>query len=222
MILDVIATGSSGNSYLLRNGKECLIIEMGVPLKDVKIALDFNIRHIVGAVVSHKHKDHFGYHAEYEKIGVKAFYPWMREEESVKYGGFKIQAFKNPHGDIVSYGFYIKHEDMGKMLFLTDLEYCPYDMSNLNVNHILVECNYQQDMIDMDAPNFKHKVQGHMSFDTCKEFVRHNISKHLQTVMLIHSNPYTLDENMAVKQIKDMIDYDVNVLCAEAGLQITL
>lgn len=55
MLLRVIASGSSGNGYILENDKEALIIECGCSLKDIKIALDFNIRKIVGCIVSHEH-----------------------------------------------------------------------------------------------------------------------------------------------------------------------
>lgn len=223
MILNVIASGSSGNSYLLRNDKECLIIEMGMPFMEVKKALDFNIRPIVGGVSSHEHGDHFKYYAEYEKAGIKTYKPWIDQGLAwVQYGGFKIQEFMLPHGDISSHGFYIRHEEIGQLLFLTDFEYSKYDFSKLNVEHILIECNYDLQYIDVDTPNFKHKVQGHCSLDTCKQFVRHNNSPHLRTVCLIHSNPMTLDETDAIRQIKGIVDADVNVVIAEPGLEIKL
>lgn len=53
--LTVIGSGSSGNCYLLRCGNETLILDCGRRFKEVKIALGFNIRQIVGAVVTHEH-----------------------------------------------------------------------------------------------------------------------------------------------------------------------
>lgn len=53
--LTVVGTGSSGNSYLLTCGNETLILDAGRPFKEVKIALGFNIRQIVGVVVTHEH-----------------------------------------------------------------------------------------------------------------------------------------------------------------------
>lgn len=55
MQLKVISSGSSGNSYLLTCGCETLILDVGRPFKEVKIALGFNIRQIVGTVVTHEH-----------------------------------------------------------------------------------------------------------------------------------------------------------------------
>ena len=222
MILDIIATGSSGNSYLLRNDKECLIIEMGMPFMEVKKALDFNIMPIVGAIASHEHGDHFKYHAEYSVAGIPLFMPFVSDGKYQQFGHFYIKAFELPHGDTKSYGFYIRHEEIGQLLFLTDFEYSPISFEHLNVEHIMIECNYDLQYIDVDAPNFKHKVQGHCSLDTCKEFVKHNNSPHLRTVCLIHSNPMTLDETDAIRQIKGIVDADVNVYLAEPGLEIEL
>lgn len=55
MLLRVISSGSKGNGYVLENDNEALIIECGCSFKDVKIALSFNIRKIVGCIVSHEH-----------------------------------------------------------------------------------------------------------------------------------------------------------------------
>lgn len=166
--------------------------------------------------------DHFKYHAEYDGAGIRAFYPWMNGQKKVKYGGFSILPFSLPHGDMQSYGFYITHDEIGKMLFLTDFEYCPYSFDKYNVNHILIECNYDLEYIDVDAPNFKHKVTGHCELQTCKEFVRHNQSKHLRNVVLIHGSDMTLDSKQAVKEIESVVDPDVNVVYATKGLQMML
>lgn len=53
--LETIATGSSGNCYLLRTKKEVLVLDAGIPFREVKIALGFNIRQISGVVVTHEH-----------------------------------------------------------------------------------------------------------------------------------------------------------------------
>lgn len=166
--------------------------------------------------------DHFKYHAEYDGAGIRAFYPWMNGQKKVKYGGFEIVPFENPHGEGISYGFYIKHEELGKMLFITDAEFVKYDFSGVDINHVLIECNYDMQYIDVEAPNFKHKVTGHCELQTCKEFVRHNQSKHLRNVVLIHGSDMTLDSKQAVKEIESVVDPDVNVVYATKGLQMML
>lgn len=55
LVLKTIATGSSGNSYALMNGKEILLIDCGVNAMEIKKAIDFRISDVAGCIVSHKH-----------------------------------------------------------------------------------------------------------------------------------------------------------------------
>lgn len=55
MILRTIATGSSGNCHALINGKEILLLDLGVSAKDIKREIDYRISDVVGAVVTHNH-----------------------------------------------------------------------------------------------------------------------------------------------------------------------
>lgn len=55
MHIKVVATGSSGNTYLLINNDEVLVLDAGCRFLEVKKALGFNIRQIAGVVVTHEH-----------------------------------------------------------------------------------------------------------------------------------------------------------------------
>ncbi|MCR5753777.1 MAG: MBL fold metallo-hydrolase [Acetatifactor sp.] len=55
MLLKCLGSSSYGNCYVLDSGKEALVIEAGIDFKAVKVALDFDIKKIVGVVISHCH-----------------------------------------------------------------------------------------------------------------------------------------------------------------------
>ena len=56
MTLKCIGTGSSGNCYLLiSDNGETLILDCGIPIKEIKKGLDWNIRGIRGMIISHAH-----------------------------------------------------------------------------------------------------------------------------------------------------------------------
>lgn len=55
MKLICCGSGSSGNTYLIKTNTETLVLDAGVPFKEVKIALGFNISQISGVVVTHEH-----------------------------------------------------------------------------------------------------------------------------------------------------------------------
>ena len=55
MKLTCLATGSTGNCYLLEHDKETLILDCGIPVKQIKQGLDWELGGIQGVLVSHAH-----------------------------------------------------------------------------------------------------------------------------------------------------------------------
>ena len=53
--LKTISTGSKGNSYILKNTNDILLLDLGVTEKEIKKAIDFKISDVSGCVVSHGH-----------------------------------------------------------------------------------------------------------------------------------------------------------------------
>ena len=160
-----------------------------------------------------------------KKIGIPVWQPYLDGFEINKvqkrgYGKFKITSFELPHDRINNCGFLIEISGQ-KILYMTDFEYCRYVFKKQKVNHILIECNYQQEYVDRDLPNFEHKVRGHCSLDTCKEFVKTNATDSLETVILLHMGQETCDPIECVEEIQKVaknayVDY------ARAGLEVEL
>nr|DAM22970.1 MAG TPA: YycJ-like MBL-fold protein [Bacteriophage sp.] len=56
MKLKCLGSSSAGNCYLLTsNNGETLILDCGIPIKEIKKGLDWNIRGIKGMIISHAH-----------------------------------------------------------------------------------------------------------------------------------------------------------------------
>lgn len=55
IMLKTIATGSSGNSYVLANEKETLLLDLGVSEKIIKKAIGYNISNISACLITHGH-----------------------------------------------------------------------------------------------------------------------------------------------------------------------
>ncbi|HEK4983663.1 TPA: MBL fold metallo-hydrolase, partial [Clostridioides difficile] len=58
MKIKVLGSSSRGNCYLLQLKNETLILECGVSYKEILKGLDFNLKSVVGCLVTHEHKDH--------------------------------------------------------------------------------------------------------------------------------------------------------------------
>lgn len=219
--LKILATGSSGNCYLLQNGTETLIIEAGIPYKRILKGLDFNLMNVVGVVISHSHQDHSKSAEDFKRAGIPVFdsYDSEAEKQVRTYGNFIIHSFKLEH-DVPCMGFYILHPDMGSLVYLTDTEYCKYRF--LNVNHILIEANYDARLIPEDHPARVHILKGHMELQTTKGFVRANKSRELRNVVLCHMSVENMDETVMQKEISKVAGKRVKVSMAESGLCVEL
>ena len=101
------------------------------------------------------------------------------------------------------------------------MELCPYSFKGVGINHLVIENNYDAELIDLSLPNYKHKILGHCSTQTMLGIVEENKSDVLQSVILCHlgegSNPYD-----AVKQVKEKVSSSCLVELATKGKEIKL
>lgn len=155
-------------------------------------------------------------------MGVPVFKRYAHKDitDRVTFGGFKVISFHLPHSGTENYGFYIK-VDGQKILYLTDFEYCQFNFKTLEVNHIICECNYQQDLVSRDLPNFEHKIRGHCSLDTCKNFIAANKTNALRTVILCHMGADTAIAEECVAEVQKVAG-NANVSVAKAGEKYSL
>lgn len=241
MILKTIATGSSGNSYALIDGKSILLLDLGVSAKEIKRAIDFRISDVVGAVVTHQHQDHSKSVTDFDKMGIQVFTPYSKgvsfkgeHEERIltKYSNFVIAAFAltdlngkwmhtNADGsECPCYGFLITHPNMGRLLYITDTELVKWRFKD--INHILISCNYIKDNLDDEnLAKRNHVLRGHMELETVKEFIKANASDSLQNVILCHLSNSNADSERMVAEIQKVAN-KANVCVAEKGAEIEL
>lgn len=123
-------------------------------------------------------------------------------------GGFQIVPFKVPHNKTECDGFYIRHE-IGNLLFITDAEMCPFNMSKMGINHVLIECNYADKYVDPDAPNLEHVLKGHMNLETCKRFVQSINTGSLKSVGLIHLSKDNSNPDEFKAEVQSVFNGDV-------------
>jgi phosphoribosyl 1,2-cyclic phosphodiesterase len=245
MQLKCLGSNSSGNCYLLENEMECLVLEAGIPFKDVKVALDFNVSKIVGVIVSHEHGDHFKYVKDYLKAGIPIMtsqgtwstFPYaveisekvMRSGYWYQLGNFTITPFTVIHDAAEPFGFIIRHPDMGTLLFATDTEYIKQNFKSLKVNHIMIECNYSQKIIDgrmhqgETVKGLRDRIiQSHMELETCKAFIEANKTWSLDNVILLHLSDGNSNEKMFQEEVQSVVDFTTKVFIADKGVIVDL
>ena len=227
MLLRTIATGSSGNSYvLISNTGEILLLDLGVSEKTIKKGIDWKISNVVGAVISHGHKDHSLSVEDFKSMGIPILAPYLCDScKSMNMGEFTVKSFDlttidgnwthtDANGEPCPiYGFLITHKEMGRMLYKTDCELVKWKFKG--INHILLGVNYDKDLIDNeDSAKVNHVYRGHMSIDTACDFVKANNSKDLQNVIMCHLSKNNADKDLFIDKMKSTVP-NANVDVAE-------
>lgn len=234
MKLKCIATGSTGNCYTLTsNSGETLILDCGIPIKEIKKGLNWNIRNVVGCIVSHVHSDHSKSKQDLEQMGIPVFSPYISEKPmKIGNGDFRVQAFDlttidgnwthtDANGEPCPiYGFLIAHKEMGRMLYITDCNLIKWKFKD--INHILLGVNYDKDLVDKDNdPKARHVFRGHLSIETACDFVKANYSDSLQNVIMCHLSAENADRDSFIEKMKK-VAYGANVDVAERNKEWVL
>lgn len=226
MKLKCIATGSTGNCYTLTSGSgETLILDCGMPIKEIKKGLNWNIKDVVGVLCTHQHSDHNKSLKDFINMGIPVFAPYLSLESMKMETEFNIRMFDlttidgswthtHANGEPCPiYGFLITHKEMGKMLYITDCELIKWKFKD--INHILLGVNYDKDLIDRDnTGKANHVFRGHLSIDTACDFVKANYSDSLQNVIMCHLSSENSDRDSFIEKMKK-VAYGANVDVAE-------
>lgn len=213
-----LGSGSKGNGWIIDDGREVLIVDCGVPVKEMKIAIDFEISRVVGCIVSHSHQDHAGYISQYEGCGLKVYKPYETVDRVIRFGSFLIQSFPLVH-DVPCFGFLISNPNIGRILYATDTEYIRYRFKNLN--YIIVEANYANELLDDeldDTTKRTHVLRGHMELQTTQRFLWLNCDENTKNVILAHLSNENADRDMFLTKTSPMIEAPVWI--AKKGLVI--
>jgi phosphoribosyl 1,2-cyclic phosphodiesterase len=228
MQLHCIATGSTGNCYTLTSDNgETLILDCGIPIKEIKKGLNWNVKDVVGVLCTHQHSDHSKSLNDFKSMGIPIYAPYLKiDYMSMNMGEFTVKPFDlttidgnwthtDANGEPCPiFGFLIAHKEMGKLLYITDTELIKWRFKG--INHILLGVNYDKDLVDTDNPKANHVFRGHLSIDTACDFVKANDSDSLQNVIMCHLSSENADKDSFIEKMKK-VACGANVDVAIAG-----
>ena len=239
MKLHVIGSSSAGNGYVIENGKEAIILECGVKLKEVQKTINYDMSMIIACVVTHEHGDHSKYIKEYLTAGIDVYLSAGTKEAlalthhrlhvlqpmvKTKVYSFDIMAFDVKHDCAEPFGFLIRHSGFGTLLFSTDTYYIPYKFPGLN--NILLECNYSNAILDKNLekglpPIVASRVlESHMELETCKAFLAANDLTNVYNIVLIHLSDGNSNAAYFKREIVDLTGKNTHI--ADKGMVINL
>lgn len=241
MHIEVLASGSKANSYLIKGNNDSLLLEAGLPIKELKRLLNYNIP--ANCLITHSHKDHSKCAKELQRLGtnikcsegtayeieIGLFTSFtMRRKDGSYYfsevGDFVVQPFGIEHDcpepDPLGYLIHCK-ENKKNILFVTDTAYIRQRINDVNI--AMIECNYAIDILDANNinPTLRDRiVQSHFELERVKDFFMANDLSKLEQVVLIHLSDNNSDAERFQKEIQEVVKVPVHI--AEPGLKIQI
>lgn len=242
MKLQVIATGSKGNAYLLSAPSgAALLLDAGVRFdRMVRILPDWG--KLEAVLVTHEHKDHaagaegFAYRGKavyasagtIGKIGIPGIaYLECEAGKAFETHGFTVLPFPTEHDAEEPLGFLIRCRETGEViLYATDT----YFLRNTfpGVNYWIVECSYMDALLERQVEDGEIPValrnrlkRSHMSLERLVEALKANDLSHTRAVVLVHMSDTRSDERAMVEAVREATGIE-NVVAADAGMEIPL
>jgi phosphoribosyl 1,2-cyclic phosphodiesterase len=236
-----ISSGSGGNCYHISDGKTNILIECGIPIKKIKMALNFNLHTVSACLISHSHGDHSKAVHDILKAGIPCYMSpgcssslglydhrnvtWMYPFERYEIGSWSVFPFETIHdsedhlvGDTL--GFYLKSKESGEcVVFATDTAYMRNRFSR--IDHLMIECNYDQESIkksldsgDITQAQYNRIIATHFGLDNVVEFLKQNDLSHLKSIHLLHLSNSNSNEELTLKTIQQETGVPV-IVCEE-------
>ncbi len=215
------SSSSRGNLYRLSHGENALLIEAGLPLKEIKKTLGFKLSGISGCLLTHEHQDHSKAARDLMKSGIDVYCTQgtadalhlaghrlniVRAMVQFRIGPWSILPFDTVHDAAEPVGFLIGHQDGGKILFATDTGFLKYRFKNLSI--IALECNFSGEILKGEVargkvhPDVARQLWGrHMSLEAVKDMLRANDLSLVREIHLLHLS----DQNSAAELFQQEI-----------------
>lgn len=230
-MIKIFNSGSSGNCLAIYDsGGKYILVDVGLPYKEILRNIDYNLRDCVFILASH---DHFADHTKSLDKFIYMGVPCYGNQDICEHhkgcnllpkilniDGFKVQNFELVH-NIPNNAFIIDIDGI-RILYCTDTQYIPKRVKG--VHYAIIECNHDlEDMIDnaMEDIFSNSHHEYHHSLDNCIEYLKAIYSVDLQGVILWHLSSMNINSIRAKERVQQELGF-YNVWVADKGLKIEL
>lgn len=216
-----LASGSRGNCYHITDGSTPLLLECGIPFREIQKGLHFRVSEVAGCLVSHEHQDHSKAVRDVMKAGIDCYMSAgtaealgisghrlhiIQARQQFQLGSWAVLPFETQHDAAEPFGFLLANQYGEKLLYATDTYYIRYRFRGLT--HIAVECNYSMDILraNIEAglvePALKKRIlKSHFSLEHVKEFLKANDLSKVQEIWLLHLSDGNSDADRFKREI---------------------
>ncbi|HDZ26282.1 hypothetical protein LCGC14_0911080 [marine sediment metagenome] len=215
MNIQTFHSSSAGNLYRVSD----ILIDPGVPIRQIKKCLDYRLCDIKACLISHEHQDHIRGAKDLIRCGVDIYASQGTADAALlsghrvhtieagkqfHIGTWTILPFATIHNAAEPLGFLLFSEFNGeKLIYAVDTQFIPYRFQGLT--HIMIEANYDIELLLNSETRIevkKNVLNYHMSIETAKEFLRTNDMSRVEEIHLLHLSNNNSDARQFIYEIQ--------------------
>ena len=214
--IDVLASGSGANCYLLREDDQSLMLECGLHEALTLNKLGYKLPDAL--LVTHCHSDHSWAAHKFLKRGVPTYMTQgtadtlnlhrhnlhiIKAGDEFQIGAFRVKAFAVKHDAPEPVNFQVNG-----LIFLTDLGEVPADLEK-NFPYVLIEANHSElglASADIDSAQKQRITENHLSVEQAIDFLK--TLNEPKEIHLIHISKRHGDKKQFVGRVKSATGFD--------------
>jgi phosphoribosyl 1,2-cyclic phosphodiesterase len=232
--IDTLGSSSKGNAYRLRSGGHSLLLECGLPWKEIQRKLNFETSNLDGCLVSHSHGDHARALPDLLKRSIPVFAS-KETFDNLSCSGhhrahiittsllstdisdeWRVSAFDTVHDAPGALGFQIVTDDRDNLVFITDTAYCKYKFHQINV--LMIEANFSDAILNsnvekglIDPTRARRVRENHLSIERVIDFLKANDLRRCREIILIHLSSGNSDATLFKRMVQEQTGIMVTV-----------
>lgn len=237
--VETLGSSSKGNCYRLLSGGRSLLLECGLPWREIQRKINFQTSALDGCLVTHAHKDHCRAAGDLMRAGIDLyatpetleamaverkffhrFHPVTRRLRFEVADHWRVLPFETYHDSPGSLGFQVDeiigegHGD--RLVFLTDTAFSYFTF--LNVDIYMIEANFGEKILAdnlaagrIDKARAKRVRESHMSIERVIDMLRANDLSRCRHIHLLHGSDGNSDSALFKRMVQEVTGIPVTV-----------
>ena len=226
-----LASSSHGNAYTVDDGETRILIECGIPYKNLQKLSGFSLSEFKACLLTHEHQDHAKSVQNLIERGIDVYMSFGTAEalevehaqiieamEQFRVGSLDIVAFSTFHDAREPLGFLIKSREDGDIIaFATDTVNLRYKFPGINI--LAIEANYDRAVLERSEKlpeKTKERItKTHMEIDTLCDYLRSLDLSECREIHLLHLSDAMSREREFILKVKDAVPKGISVTACE-------
>jgi len=226
-----LASGSSGNCYIISDGETELLLECGISFNEIIRRAGKSIPR--NCFITHSHQDHCKAWKNLERHGIKIYASQgeldaigcssgivVENKKVFQVGSFNVVGFDVMHNTPEPLGYVFASRLTGEqLLFVTDTWMIEEQFGN--ISHILVECNLDEDELSnvIGDGHMENAIENHHSLRNLCIFLERLDKSRLEEIYLIHLSDDNINKDKARDVIQSKFGFPVYVCKRNGGME---